>query len=142
MRGWPKFGTLEKGTVVRLGVFNRGRNWELVGMLQRPGREPVFASHGFYRSKEAAMSVGAQLKEDIEKGIRNPVNLFRNPYFSKYRIQCPLCNVTRLIDKEEDVVNWYYDHMRYEHGQDITVQGAIRAIQQESVGKKIKVYVP
>ena len=58
--------------VLRIGVFQRPHGWELVGMLQKPGREPSFSSHGIYRSKEMALEVGRQLKEDLERRSRNP----------------------------------------------------------------------
>ena len=69
-------------------VFPRKRGYEVLCALSRPGKEPVFASHGIWPSKEAAwetvQEVAEALKENPTRYInwilhrRNPSSLYES----------------------------------------------------------------
>ena len=63
-----------------LEVFPRKRGYEVIGVLQRPGVGPTFASHGKYPSKPAAVLA---MREVFEYMKRNPISLYQRFHFKE-----------------------------------------------------------
>lgn len=62
--------------ILTLETFPRRRGYEVIGVLQRPGVEPTFASHGRYPSKEAALQ---RVREIFQLMKRNPTTTYLRP---------------------------------------------------------------
>ena len=57
------------GGTLTLEAFPRKRGYEVVGVLQKAGKEPVFASHGTFPSKASALE---GMREVLGAFKRNP----------------------------------------------------------------------
>jgi len=65
------------GGTLTLEAFPRKRGYEVVGVLQKTGKEPVFASHGVYPSKPSALQ---GMREVMESFKKNPSGCYpKNP---------------------------------------------------------------